>query len=302
MEESNAFLYVIFSMLLLWLAGKIVVYGQRYQFPIDPQKRKQYKLCKGLHVVDLDQNDITLLRGLIDKKDINSLAQFLAINHPTIVEICEYQDLLKKQFTKLLVTPYDEASEAEKVTAINKIQLPKHQLRDPFLELEAIELRNLIEYDVKRQHIIDKKLINQFGGSLFMEYFIIYCHLSHEKPAIFHIPPDNKLRLLFETLVATNMALQGEQIRLKDRLKLFHLAQLNQIAVNVNTNTLFRTKDEAITALSHKSKAEIYFNKHYELKDVFKLTPATIDQQAIEQEWAVYKAYANILCDLQQSA
>jgi len=298
MEESNAFLYVVFSMLLLWLAGKIVVYGQKYQLPTDPKKRKQYKLCKGLHVVDLDPTGIGILRGLIDKKDINSLAQFLAINHPTIVEIFDYLDLLKKQFASLLITTYADATEAEKITAINKVQLPKHKMRDPFLELEETELRNLIEYDRNRQQIIDEKLIHQFGGSLFMEYFIIYCHLSHEKPAIFHIPPDNKLRLLFETLVSTNMALQGDQIRLKDRLKLFHLAQLNQIAVNVNAKTLYQTKDEAISALSHNSKAENYFGKHYDIKDVFKLTPATIDQQGVEREWDVYKAYAKILCCL----
>jgi len=298
MEESNAFLYVVFSILLLWLAGKIVVYGQRFQLPTDPQKRKQYKLCKGLHVVDLDQEDIGILRGLTDKKDIDSLTQFLAVKHPTIVEICEYLDVLKKQFASLLVTTYAEATEAEKITAINKIQLPKHKLRDSFLELEETELRNIIEYDGNRQQIIDEKLIHQFGGSLFMEYFIIYCHLSLEKPAIFHIPPDNKLRLLFETLVTTNMALQGDQIRLKDRLKLFHLAQLNQIAANVDTKTLYRTKEEAISALSHNSKAEDYFVKHYDLKDVFNLTPATIDQQGVEREWAVHKAYAKILCYL----
>jgi len=68
--------------------------------------------------------------------------------------------------------------------------------------------------------------------------------------------------------------------------------------VNVDTKTLYRTKKEAISALSHKSKAEDYFIKHYNLKDIFKLTPATIDQQEVEREWAVYKVYAKILCYL----
>jgi len=300
MEDSNAFLYVILSLILLWGTGKFVVFGQKFQLPTDLNKRKQYKLCKGLHVVDLNQTDINKLRDLIDKKDLNSLAQIIAMKQIMIVEISEYVSILNKQFTNLLGIPFAEATEAQKMTAINKIQLPKHNLRDSLLQLDEIELRTLIEFDNNGQKIIDAKLIDQFGGSLFMEYFIIYSHLSLEKSAIFHIPPNNKLRLLFKTLVATDIAQQGDQIKLKDRLRLFHLAQLNQIAVNIKLNKLFQTKEEAISALAHKSKAENYFTKHYKLTDVFKLTPATIDQKAVEREWQVYNTYAKILCSHSQ--
>jgi len=296
MEESNAFLYVVVSLFLLWGTGKFVVFGQKYQLPTDLHKRKQYLLCKGLHVVDLNQSDINRLRELIDKKDLNSLAQFIASKRITIVEISEYLSILNTQFTNLLDVPYAQTTEAQKITAINKMQLPKHRLRDALLELEETELRALIEFDKTERKIIDANLISQFGGSLFMEYFIIYSHLSLEESAIFHIPPDNKLRLLFKTLVTTDIAQQGADIKLKDRLKLFHLAQLNQIAVNIKLNKLFQTKEEAISALSHKSKAENYFSKHYELADVFKLTPTTFDQKTVEREWLVYNTYAKILC------
>ncbi len=298
MEESSAFSHVVFTFFALWAIGKFVVYAKKYQLPINLNKRKKYKLYNDLHIINLDPTNIKTLRSLVEKKDTISLAQFLAVKQTTIVEICEYLSILRKQLTNILGVSASQASETQKLAAIKKVHLPDNPLRESFLELDQSELCILVEHDENTPPIIDEKLISQFGGSLFMEYFIIYSHLSLEEPAIFHIPPDNKLRVLFETLVNTNIALQGKQIKLKDRLKLFHLAQLNQIAVNVKINGFFQTKDEAIIALSNKSKAENYFAKHYELEDVFKLTPATIDKQAVEREWAVYNTYAKILCRL----
>ncbi|KPJ88094.1 MAG: hypothetical protein AMJ53_17270 [Gammaproteobacteria bacterium SG8_11] len=303
MHDLNPLYLVGFSIVTLWLIGKILARAAKRISNVQSLRRRAQILKKtsieivpGLHVGGLDERLSNELSGLMNKKDELKTAIFLAIHRPIFYEIEDFIDKLREQFTFLVGVNADEASEFDKISAANSLQIPQHPQTFRFNKLNRSELRMLYEYDPDTLPVIDKELIDKFGGLLFLENFIMYDHLCLEKPAIFHIPKDNELRRLFETFTKNGLALQGKDISLRDRLYVLNLEQLQDLAKEVKITREFKNKAEATAALAEIPSSSVLLSTIYPASELFLLVDEPRDVKKIEREWGVLSLYAKLLC------
>ena len=259
-------------------------------------KKTSVEIMPGLHVGGLDERLTKELSSIIDKKDELKVAIFLAIHRPIFYEIEDFIDKLREQFTYLVGANVEEASEFDKISAANSLQIPQHPQSFRFNKINRSELRLLYECDPDIPPVIDKTFIETFGGLLFMENFIMYDHLCLQQPAIFHIPKDNELRRLFETFVKTGLALQGKDIPLEERLHVLNLDQLQDLAKEVKLEREFKNKNEAAAALAAVPSASVLLATLYPTAELFLLKDEERDVRRIEKEWGVLSLYARLLC------
>lgn len=304
MQDLNSLYLVGFSILSLWLTGRLLSRASNRISNVQSLRRRAQILKKtsieispGFHVGGLDDSLVKELVGLINKKDELKVTIFLAIHRPIFYEIEDFIDKLREQFTFLLGVNVEEASEFDKISAANSLQIPNHPEAYRAKQLNRTELRLLYEFDPDTPHVIDKELIEKFGGLLFLENFIMYDHLCLEDPAIFHIPKDNELRRLFEVFVRTGLALQGKDIPLEARLCIMNLEQLQDLAREVKLPTEYKTKADAVKALSDVPSSSVLLATIYPAAELFLLQDIERDVKKIEKEWAVLSLYAKMLCE-----
>ena len=303
MRDLNPLLLVALSLVILWLVGKGLARASKRLTNVRSLKRRAQILKKtsveimpGLHVGGLDERLTKELSSIIDKKDELKVAIFLAIHRPIFYEIEDFIDKLREQFTYLVGANVEEASEFDKISAANSLQIPQHPQSFRFNKINRSELRLLYECDPDIPPMIDKTFIETFGGLLFMENFIMYDHLCLQQPAIFHIPKDNELRRLFETFVKTGLALQGKDIPLEERLHVLNLDQLQDLAKEVKLEREFKNKNEAAAALAAVPSASVLLATLYPTAELFLLKDEERDVRRIEKEWGVLSLYARLLC------
>ena len=303
MRDLNPLLLVALSLVILWLVGKGLARASKRLTNVRSLKRRAQILKKtsveimpGLHVGGLDERLTKELSFIIDKKDELKVAIFLAIHRPIFYEIEDFIDKLREQFTYLVGANVEEASEFDKISAANSLQIPQHPQSFRFNKINRSELRLLYECDPDIPPVIDKTFIETFGGLLFMENFIMYDHLCLQQPAIFHIPKDNELRRLFETFVKTGLALQGKDIPLEERLHVLNLDQLQDLAKEVKLEREFKNKNEAAAALAAVPSASVLLATLYPTAELFLLKDEERDVRRIEKEWGVLSLYARLLC------
>jgi len=303
MRDLNPLLLVALSLVILWLVGKGLARASKRLTNVRSLKRRAQILKKtsveimpGLHVGGLDERLTKELSSIIDKKDELKVAIFLAIHRPIFYEIEDFIDKLREQFTYLVGANVEEASEFDKISAANSLQIPQHPQSFRFNKINRSELRLLYECDPDIPPVIDKTFIETFGGLLFMENFIMYDHLCLQQPAIFHIPKDNELRRLFETFVKTGLALQGKDIPLEERLHVLNLDQLQDLAKEVKLEREFKNKNEAAAALAAVPSASVLLATLYPTAELFLLKDEERDVRRIEKEWGVLSLYARLLC------
>jgi hypothetical protein len=303
MRDFNPLLLVALSLLILWLVGKALARASKRISNVQSLKRRAQILKKtsveirpGLHVGGLDEKLTKELSTIIDKKDELKAAIFLAIHRPIFYEIEDFIDKLREQFTFLVGANVETASEFDKITAANNLQIPQHPQAFRFDKLNRSELRLLYETNPDTPPLIDKAFIEKFGGLLFMENFIMYDHLCMQQPAIFHIPKDNELRRLYETFVKTGLALQGKEIPLAERLHVLNLEQLKDMAKEVKLDREFKTKKEAVAALAAVPSASVLLATIYPTTELFLLVNEERDVRRIEREWGALSLCARLLC------
>lgn len=303
MHDTNPLILIGITMFALWFSGKLLARSAQRITNVQSLKRRAQILKKtslefmpGLNVGGLDVHLLAELQQLVAKKDEIMVALFLAVHRPLFFEIEDLIEKLKEQFVFLLGGSIDDTSEFDKISAANSLQIPNHPQAYRFKQLNKTELRMLYEADHNKAYVIDKELIDTFGGVLFMENFIMYDHLCREQPAIFHIPEDNELRRLFNTFVRNGIAVQGKEIPLQDRLHVLDLAQLQQMAKEVKLDKEFNSKSEAVNALSHVPSASVVLATIHPTNELFLLTKKLDDVKTIEKEWLVLNAYAKLIC------
>ncbi len=303
MLDLNPLYLVALSIVSLWLIGKGLARASKRISNVQSLRRRAQILKKtsieilpGLHVGGLDERLTNELSALISKKDELKTAIFLAIHRPIFYEIEDFIDKMREQYTFLVGVNADEASEFDKISAANSLQIPQHPQTYRFNKLNRSELRMLYEFDPDTPHIIDRDLIEKFGGLLFLENFIMYDHLCLEVPAIFHIPKDNELRRLFETFTKTGLALYGKDIPLQDRLYVLNMEQLQDLAKEVNIEREFKTKAEATAALAEIPSSSVLLSTIYPASELFLLIDEPRDVKKVEREWGVLSLYAKLLC------
>jgi hypothetical protein len=303
MLDLNPLLLVGLSLVILWLLGKSLAQASKRISNVQTLKRRAQILKKssveilpGLHVGGLDEKLTKELSALIDKKNELKTAIFIAIHRPIFYEIEDFIDKLREQFTFLVGANVEEASEFDKISASNSLQIPQHPQKFRFNKINRSELRLLYEFNPDTMPLIDKALIEKFGGLLFMENFIMYDHLCLQQPAIFHIPKENELRRLFDTFVKTGLALQGREIPLQERLHVLNLEQLQDLAREVKLGRDVKSKGEAITALAAVPSASVLLATIYPTTELFLLKNEERDVRSIEKEWGVLSLYARLLC------
>ncbi len=297
-------LYLVgFSIVSLWLLGKGLARASKRISNVQSLRRRAQILKKssieivhGLHVGGLDEARSNELLSLMNRKDELKTAIFLAVHRPIFYEIEDFIDKLRDQFIFLVGVNHDEASEFDKISAANSLQIPQHPQTFRFNRLNRSELRMLYEYDPDTAPVIDKALIDKFGGLLFLENFIMYDHLCLEVPAIFHIPKGNELRRLFETFKRTGLALQGKDIPLQDRLYVLNLEQLRELAHELKLQRDFKTKAEATEELAKIPSASVLLATIYPTEELFLLVDEPREVKKVEKEWAVLSLYAKLLC------
>lgn len=303
MHELTPLYLVGLSILILWLIGQWLASAAKRISNVQSLRRRaqilkktSVELLPGLNVGGLDETLAKELSRLIEKKNELKITIFLAIHRPIFYEIEDFIDKLREQFIFLVGENLEEASEFDKISAANGLQIPQHPQAFRFNKINRSELRMLYEYDPDTPPLIDKALIEKFGGLLFLENFIMYDHLCLQVPAIFHIPQDNELRRLFETFVKTGLALQGKDIPLKERLHVLTLEQLQELAKEEKLDSKFSTKTEATAALAEVPASSVLLATIYPVNDLFFLKDEPRDTRAIEREWAVLSLYAKSLC------
>lgn len=303
MYDLKPLFLVGLSIVSLWLMGKgfaraakRITNKQSLRRRAQILKKTSIEILPGLHVGGLDEKFSEELLALINKKNELKTAIFLAIHRPIFYELEDLIDKLRDQYAFLVGVNADEASEFDKISAANSLQIPHHPQAFRFHKLNRSELRMLYEYDCDMPPVIDKGLIEKFGGLLFLENFIMYDHLCLEVPAVFHIPKDNELRRLFETFTKTGLALQGNDISLQDRLHVLNLEQLQAMAKEVNLERECQSKADAAEALAELPDTAALLTSKYPLEELYLLVDEPRDVQKVEREWAVLSLYAKLLC------
>ena len=303
MSNYDPLFLVAITLFTLWFLGKVfarsakrITNSRTLKQRAQILKRFSVEITPGLHVSGLDEQKVEELKKSIQRKDDLRIAIFLATHRPFIYELEDLLEKLKEQFLFLVGANLESASEFDKISAANSLQIPNHPESFRFSSLSKNELRVLCEFDHDQPPAITGDLIEKFGDLLFMENFIMYDHLCRETPAIFHIPESSEVSRLFTTFLKTGLAVQGKEIPLHDRLYILSLEQLQDMANEVKLKKEFETKEEAIEALAEVPSASVLLATIYPTNELHLLLSEPRDVKAVEREWLVYNSHAKLLC------
>jgi hypothetical protein len=293
---------VVSALVVLWVIGKFVARAAKRRTNVQTLKRRaqilkrtSLELQLGLNVGGLNEETLEELKKDIGKRDELTVSLFLATHRPIFFEIEDLIEKLREQYVFLIGSAPDEASEFDKISAANSVQIPSHPQAFRFHRLSKNELRLLYDYDPDKPYIITEELIEKFGGFLFMENLIMYDHLCREQPAIFHIPEGSEIQRLFQTFEKSGIAVHGKKIELKDRLHVLNLQQLQDMAKEVKLERAFNDKNEAVQALSAVPSASVLLATIYPTSELYLLHSENLDVKAVEKEWMILNIYAKLL-------
>lgn len=251
----------------------------------------------GLHIADMSNVLIKEFQDTINQQDENELVYFLARYRPNLIELEDYLADLRSQYFTLLGKPTNLATEAEKITAINEVQLDAAPTSIDIDALNKAEWRSLIEKNLKTNHLIDDDFMKRFGGKDFMDNFQVYTQLINDKAITIHARSDHQFRRQLEKFVETAIAQQGRKIPLKERLEVLSFDQLKQMAQELKVTTEFNTKSEAAEALALMPGSAVHLSMIYESDDIFYIKTESVDAKSIEDEWYMLHAYARLLIE-----
>ena len=297
MDNNNPLALVLITIIILWVIGKLLA---RAQIKIEATSARSQirgvKLGNQLHVSGLSDSNLQTLKSIILSRDIKMLSYFIAYYKPTFIKLEECISTLRTRFNAFLAKPLDNASEIEKIAAANRVLLADQPKRYNFSALNRAELRNLYEFDEKKQRQINYEFIAKFGGDHnFMDLFNLYVKLRSNANQVQYIPKTNELRNTVENLVNSGIAIQGRKIPLNERLSVLSISQLNEIAGELKITESYISKDEATDAIAKIPGSAILLAMIYNIDDLFLVRDEDIDEKAVDKEWSVYLTYAKLI-------
>ncbi|WP_455202769.1 hypothetical protein [Kaarinaea lacus] len=298
MEDHIPLIIVIATIVLLWVLGKYVS-RQAQGLTIAPQAATAIPQSKmfadGLHIEEMSNVLIKELQDIITRQDEKELIYFLARYQPSFIELNQYLSDLRSQYFTLLGKPSSLASEADKINAVNEIQL---ESPPACIDLDAVnktELRTLVEKNLSSVNLITTEFMDRFGGKDFMENFQVFTQLSSQQPVTMHARPDHQNRAHLETFVEHGIALQGRKIPLKERLEVLNFNQLKEMATDLKLSEEFNDKSEVAEALAQMPGSAVHLSMIYESDDIFYIEADPTDAKAIDEEWELLNAFAKLL-------
>lgn len=299
MQDQIPLIIVIVTIAALWALGRYLSrLSQGLSVIAPPSSVPQGKIfADGLHIADMSNVLIKEFQDTINQQDENELVYFLARYRPNLVELEDYLADLRSQYFTLLGKPTNLATEAEKITAINEVQLDAAPTSIDINALNKAEWRSLIEKNLKTNHVIDEGFMKRFGGKDFMDNFQVYTQLINDKAMTMHARSDHQFRRQLEKFVETGIAQQGRKIPLKERLEVLSFDQLKQMAQELKVTTEFNTKSEAAEALAQMPGSAVHLSMIYESDDIFYIKAESVDAKSIEDEWYMLHAYARLLIE-----
>ena len=299
MQDQIPLIIVIVTIATLWALGRYLSkLSQDLSMITPPSSVPQGKIfADGLHIADMSNVLIKEFQDTINQQDENELVYFLARYRPNLIELEDYLADLRSQYFTLLGKPTNLATEAEKITAINEVQLDAAPTSIDIDALNKAEWRSLIEKNLKTNHLIDDDFMKRFGGKDFMDNFQVYTQLINDKAITIHARSDHQFRRQLEKFVETAIAQQGRKIPLKERLEVLSFDQLKQMAQELKVTTEFNTKSEAAEALALMPGSAVHLSMIYESDDIFYIKTESVDAKSIEDEWYMLHAYARLLIE-----
>jgi len=228
------------------------------------------------------------IKALSDRKDELRLALLCAVYQPTIDQLSVLTQQLRQS-----PNTQNKGKTANHQPPRSKDNFPVRLTTESFNQQDLQFIR---EHEEKTHKLINKDFIEKFGDTLFMENFIMYEHLCRIGSKVFHIPPKNELRKLFEMFAKTGIALRGKAIPIGERLRILNQAELESIADDLTLNRTFNTVDQAISILAKLPQTPVHLGRWYHSENLFLLQQEKWDITAIEKEWSVYNTYAKLLC------
>ena len=299
MQDQIPLIIVIVTIATLWALGRYLSrLSQGLSMITPPSSVQQGKIfADGLHIADMSNVLIKEFQDTINQQDENELVYFLARYRPNLIELEDYLADLRSQYFTLLGKPTNLATEAEKITAINEVQLDAAPTSIDIDALNKAEWRSLIEKNLKTNHLIDDDFMKRFGGKDFMDNFQVYTQLINDKAITIHARSDHQFRRQLEKFVETAIAQQGRKIPLKERLEVLSFDQLKQMAQELKVTTEFNTKSEAAEALALMPGSAVHLSMIYESDDIFYIKTESVDAKSIEDEWYMLHAYARLLIE-----
>ncbi|WP_455366457.1 hypothetical protein [Kaarinaea lacus] len=299
MQDQLPLIIVILSITALWALGRYLSKLSQGLTVVEPPSNvPQGKIfADGLHIADMSNVLIKEFQDTISQQDDNNLVYFLARYRPNLVELEEFLADLRSQYFTLLGKPSNLATEAEKISAINEVQLDAAPACIDIDALNKAEWRSLIEKNLKTNHLITNEFMDRFGGNDFMDNFQIYTQLVNDTAVTLHATTDHQYRGQLEKFVESGIAQQGRKIPLKERLEVLSLDQLKQMATDLKLTTEFNTKSEAADALAQMPGSAVHLSMIYESDDIFYVKAEDVDARSIEEEWYMLHAYARLLIE-----
>lgn len=297
MEEHIPLIIVVAAVVILWIVGKYVSKASEglTLAPAAAVKPQGKLLATDLHVKDMSNVLIREMQDIITRQDEKELIYFLARYRPEFIELDEYLSQLRSQYFSLLGKPSNLASEAEKINAMNNLQLNSPPQSIDMTSIGKTNLRYLVEKNLKTNTRIDVTFMERFGGQDFMNNFQVYTQITSQQPVTMHAGPDHQYRQQLETFVQTGIATQGRKIPLKERLQVLSFNQLKDMAKDLKVTSQFNNKIEAAEALSQMPGSAVHLSMIHESDDIFYLQAEPVDARTIEDEYELLKAYAILL-------
>lgn len=288
---------VCVSLALLWVLGLLLSRASVNANHVRTSKIRGTEVSPGLHAVGLSDESIKEFNDLVSAKDVDKLSAFLALKKPSLIELDDYIDTLRRRFQQILEKPVKLATEIEKIAATSQLELGNPPSHYDFTQLNKTELRELMEYDPKKRRLINHEFISKFGDEDFMENFRVYCELVKDMPVTVLVGKDDNYRKQMEVFVTTGVALQGRKIPLQDRLSVLKFSQLREMAKELKLEQDFKRRADATQTLAEIPGSAILLAMLVNIDDIFMLKPEVIDVDAVKSEWSVISTYARLLCN-----
>ncbi|WP_455375391.1 hypothetical protein [Kaarinaea lacus] len=297
MDEWLPIIIVIATIALLWVVGKYISKLSETLETVVPTPAipKGKIFADGLHVSDMSNVLIREAQEIITRQDENELSYFIARYRPHFVELEEYLAGLRSQFFTKLGKPSNLASEADKINAVNNLDLNEAPTCIDMSAIDSGDMRHMIERTLKSSNKITSEFMESFGGSQFYENFQVYTQLANQQNVSLHIPPDHQYRKHMEIFVETGIALQGRKIPLKERLEVLSFNQLKEMATELKVNKQFTDKSEIASTLAQMPGSTVHLAMIYKQEDIFYMNADPVDVKSIEEEWALVRAYSRLL-------
>ena len=298
MEDFIPLIIVIVTILSLWALGNYLSRQSQnlaVETPTTDTIPQGKMFADGLHIAEMSNVLVKELQDIITSQDENELIYFLARYRPSLIELNQYLSDLRSQYFTLLGKPSSMASEADKINAINDLQMDTPPACIDMDTVNKNELRTLIEKNLSSNNLITTEFMDRFGGKDFMENFQVYTQLTSQQPVTLHARPDHQNRAQLETFVENGIALQGRKIPLKERLEVLNFNQLKEMATDLKVTEEFNDKSEVAEALAQMPGSAVHLSMIYESDDIFYLEADPTDAKAIDEEWEMLNALSKLI-------